>query len=374
MHLVYFANDLNDNAIERRVRMLRQGGASVHLAGFHRQAEPPGEVGGVAPMPLGRTRDARLAGRILAVAKHATTARRLVPLLEGADLVIARNLEMLVIAARAIAASRRRIPLVYELLDVHGLLAGEGAASRSMRWLERWGIRRAAGIIVSSPAFAREHLARRYPDLPPVILVENKIFDLGSTPSVSTVPLPTLPWRIGWFGVLRCRRSLAALESIAERFGDKVEIDLRGVIGAPIADRIDAVLARNANIRFHGRYRNPDDLPAIYGQVHFAWAIDFYEQGLNSNWLLPNRLYEGCGHGAVPIAIAGVETAAWLQRHGIGLIVDDLDRTGDTLAATTPGDYAAMRTAIAATPRCLFFTEATECGDLIGRLAKLTSR
>lgn len=374
MNLVYFANDLNDSAIARRVRMLTQGGASVCLAGFHRHPEPPAEVGGLSPTPLGRTRDARLIDRVLAVARQAALARRLVPLLDGADLVVARNLEMLVIAARVIAATGRRVPLVYELLDVHRLLAGEGLASGPMRRLERWGIDRSAGIIVSSPAFASEHLARRYPQLPPVLLVENKIFDPDPAPQAPAAPPLAPPWRIGWFGVLRCRQSLTTLATIAGRLGDRVEIDLRGVIGVPIADMIDEVLARHPNIRFHGRYRNPDDLPAIYGQVHFAWAIDFYEQGLNSHWLLPNRLYESCGHGAVPIAIAGVETAAWLQRHSIGLIIDGLGQAVDVLATMTPTDHAALRAPIAAAPRSLFFTEADECTDLVGRLAKLVPR
>ncbi|RYD98224.1 MAG: glycosyl transferase family 1, partial [Sphingomonadales bacterium] len=287
MHLVYFANDLHDSAIERRIRMLLQGGASVALAGFHRQAEVPAKVAGLIPTSLGRTRDARLADRALMVARHTVAASTLTPLLDNADIVIARNLEMLVIAARVIAASGRSVPLVYELLDVHRLLAGDGLVGRSMRRLERWGIGRSAGIILSSPAFASEHLARHYPDLPPTILVENKILDLSSVRPSATAPAAP-PWRIGWFGILRCRQSLTALAAIAARLGDRVEIDLRGVIGLPIADMIDDILARHANIRFQGRYTNPGDLQQVYGQVHFAWAIDYYEQGLNSTWLLPN--------------------------------------------------------------------------------------
>lgn len=374
MHLVYFANDLNDSAIARRVTMFRQGGATVALAGFHRQPEPPGDVAGGPVAALGRTRDARLVNRIGAVARHAATARRLTPLLDGADLVVARNLEMLVIAARVIAASGRPIPLVYELLDVHRLLAGEGFAARLLRRLERWGIGRSAAIIVSSPAFARDHLERRYDRLPPVILIENKVFAPPSRLSTVAAPPPGPPWRIGWFGVLRCRESLDALAAIAARLGERVEIDLRGVIGVPIADRIDAVLARHPNIRFHGRYRNPDDLGAIYRQVHFAWAIDYYEQGLNSVWLLPNRLYEGCGHGAVPIAVAGVETAAWLERHDMGLIVDGVTQVGDALDSMDAPRFAAMRATIAAAPRSLFFTAPAECIDLIDRLAALPAR
>ena len=57
--------------------------------------------------------------------------------------------------------------------------------------------------------------------------------------------------------------------------------------------------------------------------MHFVWAIDYFEEGLNSRWLLPNRLYEGVAHGAVPIALADVATGDWLRQRGVGLLVDD---------------------------------------------------
>ena len=374
MHLVYLANDLNDSAVARRVKMLTRGGASIRLAGFYRQPSPPIDIEGVPALALARTRDARLIQRIALVGRYTLRADRLVPLLDAADLVIARNLEMLVIAARAIAKTGRRIPLIYELLDVHRLLAGEKPAARLMRRLERWGIDHSAAIITSSPAFISDHLERRYDSLPPVILVENKIFAPDSPIEEPPPPPSAPPWRIGWFGVLRCRESLATLASIAGRLGDRVEIDLRGVIGVPIADMIEPILARHPNIRFHGRYRNPDDLRSIYGAVHFAWAIDLYEQGLNSSWLLPNRLYEGSGHGAVPIALAGVETAAWLQRYDMGLLVHRLTDIAGALDMMTPERHGTLRAQIAAAPRSLFFTEAAECADLVARLQGLKAR
>ena len=67
-----------------------------------------------------------------------------------------------------------------------------------------------------------------------------------------------------------------------------------------------------------------EDLAAIYGEVHFTWAIDFFEEGLNSSWLLPNRLYEGCRFGAVPIAMqAAPRPARFLAERHLGLLLDD---------------------------------------------------
>jgi len=66
MNLVYFVHDLNDPAVHRRMRMFHAGGAMVSLIGFHR-GEAPAEVDGTVPLPLGRTGDARLVQRALAV-------------------------------------------------------------------------------------------------------------------------------------------------------------------------------------------------------------------------------------------------------------------------------------------------------------------
>ena len=61
----------------------------------------------------------------------------------------------------------------------------------------------------------------------------------------------------------------------------------------------------------------------MYANVHFAWAIDYYEAGANSEWLLPNRLYEGPLHGAVPFALRRTEAGRWLDQRGCGILFGD---------------------------------------------------
>ena len=111
------------------------------------------------------------------------------------------------------------------------------------------------------------------------------------------------PWKIGWFGALRCRKSLELLAAFTRQMDGRFEVVLRGRPAYSEFDDFDGLVAAEPYIRFAGPYRNPEDLAAIYGEVHFSWAIDFFEEGLNSSWLLPNRLYEGCRFGAVPIAM-----------------------------------------------------------------------
>src|SRR3546814_11201269 len=69
---------------------------------------------------------------------------------------------------------------------------------------------------------------------------------------------------------------------------------------------------------YGGEYRNPDDLPEIYGRVHLTWAFDFLDEGSNSDWLLPNRLYEGGYFGSVALVSSHTETGKKVRELGLG--------------------------------------------------------
>ncbi|MFO7633755.1 MAG: hypothetical protein R6W76_14520 [Caldilinea sp.] len=160
--------------------------------------------------------------------------------------------------------------------------------------------------------------------LPPVCLVENKVLrsEHAALPAPVTKPSGP-PWRIGWFGVLRCRRSLLLLAALARQLPGQVVVDLRGRPSRAAIPDFDAIVSAAPGLNFLGAYDRRHDLPDIYGAVHFTWAIDFYESDANSRWLLPNRLYEGGLHGAVPIALAAVETGRWLAAQDAGMLIEE---------------------------------------------------
>lgn len=345
--------------------MLRRGGAGVRVAGFHRGAEPPAEIAGCPVVSLGRTRDAALLGRAATVARARLTASRLARTVGRVDVVLARNLEMLAVAA-AVRPHLGHPRLVYELLDIHRLMLGSGAASRALRALEGRLARGADLLLTSSPAFVRHYVEPVSALRLPVRLVENK--PLGPLPPAPPRP-DGPPWRIGLFGALRCRRSIDTLVALAARHGGRVEIHVHGRPSPAVFADLPGELARAPHVVYGGPYR-PADLPALYGAVHFTWAIDDYEAGANSEWLLPNRLYEGGAFGAVPLARTGTETAAALARLGTGLVLDDPARDLDALVTTlTPAVYAREAARAAAVPRTAFVADDAECRSLVAALA-----
>lgn len=353
----YLVHDLGDAAVDRRIRMFRAAGLDVTLAGFSRAA-PPRLVAGVAAACLGRTRDNRLIERLVAVIKALLRARTA---MRGTDVLVARNLEMLMLA---VAAKRGR-RIVYECLDIHRTLTGTGRAARLVQRVERALLKQVDLILTSSPRFVTEHFARIGNLAAPAIVFENKVLALGSDhprPSARSPRDAHTPWTIGWFGMLRCRRSLALLTRIAAESEGRIEVLIAGRPSAAEFADFEAEIAAAPGVRFVGAYR-PDELDTLYQQVDFAWAIDFFEEGENSTWLLPNRLYEASAHGVVPIALAGVETGAWLRRHKAGIVIDDPDRVAE-LAMLTDTEYAVLREAVLAIPQADLIADARDCAAL----------
>ncbi len=275
---------------------------------------------------LGETRDNAYGQRIMSIFRGAGIAARERALLESCDAIYARNLDMLAMAVRTRSKLGLNTPLIYECLDVHHKLTGQGAVARALRRVEKNLLTHCALVVISSPRFETEHFAVHYPGAYRAFLLENLMIEGDDFP-----PRPSLevaenasdgPLRIGWFGNLRCRRSLDLLLGLARRFPDDVTLNLRGYPAPGVFTNFEEELKPYKNVAFGGRYSAPEDLAALYGSVDLVWAGDWYEAGANSVWLLPNRIYEG-GYFATPsLAPAGTETARWLQEHGSGILLE----------------------------------------------------
>jgi len=367
--IAYLVHDLHDAAVTRRVTMLRAAGARVTVIGFRRGSRVPIDVAGAGVVDLGRTHDARLLHRAASVGRHLLLARRLRAAVRGADVVIARNVETLALAARVRPKGAR---LIYECLDIHRTLLGSGPHHRLLQRAEARLLRGIDLLIVSSPAFLRDYFVPRGALTAPSLLLENKLLVLNSeAPAPAPARAAGPPWTIAWFGMLRCRRTFDLLTALAERQQGRVRILIAGKPSPAVFPDFQGLLRGKRHVDYVGPYR-PADLAGLYGQAHFAWAIDYFEEGLNSSWLLPNRLYEALAHGAVPIALASVETGRWLAVHGAGLLLDDAapaDALATRLQALDAADYAAQQSAVAAIPREAVIADIGDCVQLLQAVA-----
>ncbi len=375
MKLAYFVHDLSDPAVARRLRMLKAGGAEPVVLGFCRAETAPEALEGCPTVNLGRTYDARLGHRAKLTALTALKAGRFKSMIAGAEVVMARQLEMLAVADAARTLCGLKAKLVYEALDIHRMMVQDTVKGLAMRTVEKALLRRADLLIVSSPAFVESYF-RRIQGLgddvhTPVMLVENQVLELNAGPSAPPPPGPPLgpPWRIGWMGAIRCRKSLDILTDLATRRPDLIDVRIHGRPAYVEFEDFDAQVAAAPNVTFGGAY-TAADLPRLYGDVHFCWAIDFMEEGLNSSWLLPNRLYESGRYGCIPVALAGVQTGRYLAEHGFGVRLSTPQDLEAFLENLTPEGYSALRAQLAAQPRDAFVADESSCRRLVERLKK----
>lgn len=365
MRIGYLVHNLNDPAVERRCQMFERGGAQVALAGFCRDEALSDAIRARKPLELGASADAAMAKRALATMRTALFHGGISRFFADCDVVVARNLEQLAIA-RSFVGKR---PLVYECLDIHRLLVGQGASAKIVQAVENALLPRVDLLLTSSPAFVRNHFAASALDAP-VELVENKLLVAEGEIPIARPAQPALPIVIGWFGMLRCSRTFTFLSELVAQSKGRIEVLVAGKPSPAelpdFANRVAAV----PGMSFAGPY-SYRDLPELYGQCHFAWAIDWFEEGLNSKWLLPNRLYEPLVHGVIPIALAEVEVGRWLSGNGVGMVVADAGEASARLMTMTPDDIRAMQQSVASIDKGKLVASDGDCRLLVERIAGL---
>ncbi|NDV01341.1 glycosyltransferase [Pseudoroseicyclus tamaricis] len=367
--ILYLTYNLNDAAAWRRVRMLREGGAEVFVAGFARTDDPLPEDAIV----LGRTKNGRLGARISTVISARLRLMRALKGLPRPDAIMARNLEVLALAsplARKFSEDGAgHVPLSYEVLDIHRMMLGDGAKSRALRSVERRLCRNVDRLVLSSEAFHREYFEKYGQCSAPTLIVENK--SLAPPPEPRENPRPKLepgsPIRIGWNGILRCKRSLALLDAATRQSPGRYRVVMRGRPALDEIPHFHDVVAANPDLSFDGPYDYPADLPRIYGDIDVAWLIDRYEAGGNSEWLLPNRLYEAGQHHVPGIVHAGSEVERVTSELGVGLVVKDDtgEAVHDALEQITETRVAELRAAYAKVPADRWTCHRADCEVLV---------
>ena len=370
VHIAFFGHNITDAAVRRRAIAFERAGHRV--TGFMMRRGELSETPWTN-YDLGRSYDNAYLHRLASIRTGAKRALLHVDDLAAADLIYARNLDMLACAQWARRSAGLKTPLVFECLDIHKRLTEPGLASQVLRKLERYLVSQCSLIVCSSPAFFRAYFDEHYPDLYRGFLLENRLIDgdafeeRGLQPPRRRKPGDKL--RIGWFGNLRCRRSLDLMKQLAATFGERIEIDLRGYAAPNVFPDFEREIASIPSIRFGGRYNAPQDLATLYAGVDVQWAGDFHEAGANSVWLLPNRLYEGGFYTTPLICPAGTETARWISETGGGFAIEEaLEQTLPALIARLIDDQTLIDKevgSLAALPRERFVESAAETEALI---------
>lgn len=330
VRLVYFGHNRKDAALIRRIESFIDIGVNVTSYTFRRDGEPKEPGPTWENVDLGIVEHAQLLARIKVLLAAIIQTIRYKKYVQVADIVYARNLDMALIAwLSTLILCREPVNLVYECLDVHEALTKKGFVAKTLRWLERIILKRAKLLVVSSPGFIHHYFkpCQRYAG--EFYLIENKLYfhnDKISRPSKSSLLTSTnKPIVLVWAGNLRCQKTLDALMQLASAAQENIYIRFHGVISDFLIPDFEKQIQDITNIEYRGPYCWPDGLQEVYQDADLVWAQELSWKGHNSDWLIPNRIYEASYFGVVSIAVSGTQTAMVIKERGLGYVIDEHD-------------------------------------------------
>lgn len=283
--------------------------------------------------------------------------------LSDVDVIVARNLDMLAIAIAVRSYLRPKPKVIYECLDIHGLMTDKGVKGKLARSAERALLARTDALILSSPAFLRDYFRPVQGWQGRTTLVENKVWIEAGSPARPAAPAPEQPdaWtaqrplRLTWAGTLRCAQSLAILAETADRLGSRVYVAMHGVVHDHAIPDFHDIVAARPNMVWHGAYDYPDGLSDVYRASDLVWSQDLWQWGTNSTWLLPNRIYEASYFGCPSVAVDGTETGRRVA-DGLGWTIPEASAQAlcALLSGLSPTQVAEQRRALLRRPESDF--------------------
>lgn len=351
MNVLVFAGDINDVAQRRRIAALRALGHDLRIISFRKSSQPTQQSSD--HLDLGEIRQQSLLLRVFLLIMAIPKIWHFTRTCDRPQCVLARNLDMLCIALMTVPKSA----VVYECLDIHGIFVNGGLKQILARFVERIVLRRIAKLVVSSTDFVTQYFVPIHGYKGDWALLENKLW-LGKT-AMARPEFSKLKrhhnLRLGWIGNIRCPDSLNILLGVADHCPN-VEIHIFGHIHSHALPHFSAQIKNHPNMTYHGPYKYPCGLATVYAHCDVIWAQDLWQSGTNSDWLLPNRIYEAGYYGCPSIAVAGTATGRMIDDLNIGFTITAANTKSlvELISSITAQDLRDKRAEILAMPDSIF--------------------
>lgn len=315
IQVIFLAPTPSQPRYHRRIQACLDRGYQVTVCSFRRGLYEVNELPpGIRHLDLGPLRGGNYLQRLIPLLKAVLIIR---PLLAASahPLVYCFGLDCALLGLLARRAGTR---LVYEVADLIYLMPHQGRLVRKlMAALDRQAVRKSHELVVTSEGFV-QHYRNLVPGCLPLV-IENKVSALLRGTPRPVARCPGTPLRIGVIGLiyyLDCLQPL--LDFAASRDGFEVHFYGDG----PDLAAIHAAAARHPDrIFYHGPFRNPADLFAVYDRMDFSYVV-YPPDDENVRLLTPNKLYESLWFGCPLIVADNTLLAERVRSLGIGYAID----------------------------------------------------
>lgn len=366
--VLVFTTSIEHTTHRKVAKMLANEGIVVKLLGFTRNNFPPGVMDNIENEVLGYVNHGgyfkRIASGLRSILKIRDKAK-------GYDVVYCFTLDGLIIAY--LALSFKKIKWVYQVQDIRPIFFSRTIKRKIAFYLEKWMLNNVSILVVSSLNYYTDYFKKIYNfDKNKLLVIENKLSkDLDLT-GIQKKLFNNENVSIGYFGVMRCKRSWEILFSLTSKYYNKFNLYLRGKPVA-IPDLINKI-NNYANIKYEGLYRSPDDLNELYSNIDLVWACYPYSEKNCGNWRMARtiRYYEALAFGKPVIVQKGTPQEKDVLKFNIGIVIDMglPNETIHTLANITRHDLNVWSENISKLPKDLIF-HSDEYSNLVNKINNL---
>lgn len=308
----------------RRVGALLEAGFEVTVYAFSRgYYRENGFPAGADLVDIGSVEDGAYFRRIPVLLQAIRRIRRAeVNAVRKAVITYAFGLDNALIALQAALGHS----LVYEVGDIRNPEPDRTPVTRLLWRIERHVVRKAALLVVTSPPFLSDYYAEMLQGFNvPSLVIENRIPE-NLVPGIRRPAFSPVrrPLRLGVIGLLRYEATLSPLLEWVGARPAEYELHIHG--DGPLKDLVLRRAEVHSNIRYHGSFRNPEDLASVFGNVDACYCV-YDTRDRNVRLALPNKLFEAPFFGVPLIVAEHTALARRVKDLGIGIAVDPLTPT-----------------------------------------------
>lgn len=306
--IVFILSSLNDPHYRKRVEEFIDKGFNVRVYGFMRKGQVLQDLP-YTPIILGEIQSRNYSARINL---FRTTIKSISPNCKG-KIIFYSSLDVAIWGRIYIDS-----PYIYEVCDLTELTIGNRLIRDILSYANKRVIKKSIKTIITSEGFA-EYFGKNLKDK--FYLIPNKI-SLNIPHFIEKNRELTEIIKIGFVGVIRFETIYKFIKVCAD-YGKNIEVHLYGFYSDGDEWAVKTKELKADNIYYHGKFKNPEDLPGIYENIDMLLCA--YTPNLGVMFAEPNKLYEAIYFRCPIIVSENVFLGEKVKRLGVGYVINSMD-------------------------------------------------
>lgn len=305
---VFILSSLNDPHYRKRVEEFIDKGYRVQVYGFKRKGQILQDLP-YTPIILGEIQERNYSARLNLFSK---SIKSIAPSCKG-KIIFYSSLDVAIFGRIYIDS-----PYIYEVCDLTELTIGNRLIRNLLSYSNKRIIKKSITTIITSEGFA-EYFGKNLKDK--FYLIPNKISP--NMPNfIEKKRELTEIIKIGFVGVIRFE-TIYKFIKVCMDYGKNIEVHLYGIYSDGDEWAHKAKELKADNIYYHGKFKNPEDLPGIYENIDMLLCA--YTPNLGVMFAEPNKLYESIYFRCPIIVSENVFLGEKVKRLGVGYAINSMD-------------------------------------------------